>query len=82
MFNKKKHQLKFKSSEELLQHVEKEVREEMNSQAITVGFWGSISVDPNKIHVSKEQADRSMRLLKDFLAEQDEKISGERRPGF
>lgn len=67
MFNKKKHQPKINSSEELLQHVEKEVREEMNSQAITVGFWGSISVDPNKIYVSKEQADQSMRILKEHL---------------
>ena len=66
MFGKKaprSKSLRFDTQEELFRHLEAEVRQKMVKKAVKMGFWGSLSVDPNEVYISKEQADRSLRAL-------------------
>lgn len=65
MFREKSSLPPFRTQEELSQHLEDEVRRQMAKKSIKMGFWGSISVDPNEMYVSKNQAERSIRVLEE-----------------
>lgn len=42
---------------------EEAVRQGMEGRAVKVGFWGSMSVDPSQVYVSRAQAQRAIQVL-------------------
>lgn len=66
----KKTRLTGQTAEEIVHHVEEQVRQEMIRKAVKVGLFGSITVDPNEVYVSKEQARYSMEVLRKLREEQ------------
>jgi len=44
-----------------------EVKRAFNIGCKRTSFWGGISIDPNKVLVSKKQAEESMRILRKDL---------------
>jgi hypothetical protein len=53
--------------ESLIRELEKQVEREMRRKSISISFWGTLTLNPNEVYVSPEQAERSMKALETFV---------------
>jgi hypothetical protein len=56
------------SVEELMEFFEETVRQKMHRESHSISFWGELRVDPNKVYVSREDAERSRKVLENLVA--------------
>jgi hypothetical protein len=53
--------------ESLMREIEKRVEHDRRRKSISISFWGTLTLNPNEVYVSPEQAERSRREIEKFL---------------
>lgn len=54
--------------ERLARKFEQEVERDRRWASVSATFWGSLALDPDKVYVDEETAERSMRELEKLLS--------------